>query len=242
MNNNYDDNNNLNSDFIKFNKKKKVDSKNVFFKTFSLTLILMAVGLYFFTPNIDVQIGDISSDNEFEDEIDYVNKKNVDYRLRWIQLEDNGNQLIDRLRKNDSNPSGIEDGESHQKFDEQDEHQDSAYNDNSLPMEPKTTASNVKHHENSVENGIHLPENTNQHATQVKSTFSKVYIGSYGDINAAIEAQNKLLEANLPVSPFIKKMNNTYVIQVGSFASLNKAQILVNQLAQQGFQARIIEE
>ena len=238
MNNNYDDNNNLNSDFIKFNKKKKVDSKNVFFKTFSLTLILMAVGLYFFTPNIDVQIGDISSDNE----IDYVNKKNVDYRLRWIQLEDNGNQLIDRLRKNDSNPSGIEDGESHQKFDEQDEHQDSAYNDNSLPMEPKTTASNVKHHENSVENEIHLPENTNQHATQVKSTFSKVYIGSYGDINAAIEAQNKLLEANLPVSPFIKKMNNTYVIQVGSFASLNKAQILVNQLAQQGFQARIIEE
>ena len=242
MNNNYDDNNNLNSDFIKFNKKKKVDSKNVFFKTFSLTLILMAVGLYFFTPNIDVQIGDISSDNEFEDEIDYVNKKNVDYRLRWIQLEDNGNQLIDRLRKNDSNPSGIEDGESHQKFDEQDEHQDSAYNDNSLPMEQKTTASNVKHHENSVENEIHLPENTNQHATQVKSTFSKVYIGSYGDINAAIEAQNKLLEANLPVSPFIKKMNNTYVIQVGSFASLNKAQILVNQLAQQGFQARIIEE
>lgn len=242
MNNNYDDNNNLNSDFIKFNKKKKVDSKNVFFKTFSLTLILMAVGLYFFTPNIDVQIGDISSDNEFEDEIDYVNKKNVDYRLRWIQLEDNGNQLIDRLRKNDSNPSGIEDGESHQKFDEQDEHQDSAYNDNSLPMEPKTTASNVKHHENSVEHEIHLPENTNQHATQVKSTFSKVYIGSYGDINAAIEAQNKLLEANLPVSPFIKKMNNTYVIQVGSFASLNKAQILVNQLAQQGFQARIIEE
>ena len=242
MNNNYDDNNNLNSDFIKFNKKKKVDSKNVFFKAFSLTLILMAVGLYFFTPNIDVQIGDISSDNEFEDEIDYVNKKNVDYRLRWIQLEDNGNQLIDRLRKNDSNPSGIEDGESHQKFDEQDEHQDSAYNDNSLPMEPKTTASNVKHHENSVENEIHLPENTNQHATQVKSTFSKVYIGSYGDINAAIEAQNKLLEANLPVSPFIKKMNNTYVIQVGSFASLNKAQILVNQLAQQGFQARIIEE
>ena len=109
-------------------------------------------------------------------------------------------------------------------------------------MEPKTTASNVKHHENSVENEIHLPENTNQHATQVKSTFSKVYIGSYGDINAAIEAQNKLLEANLPVSPFIKKMNNTYVIQVGSFASLNKAQILVNQLAQQGFQARIIEE
>lgn len=244
MNNNYDDNNNnnLNSDFIKFNKNKKVNSRNIFFKTFSLTLILMAIGLYFFTPNIDVQIGDISSDNEFEDEIDYVNKKNVDYRLRWIQLEDNGNQLIDRLRKNDANPSGIEDGESHQKDDEK-EHQDSAYNDNSLPMEPKTTtAPNVNHHENSVENEIHLSENTNQHATQVKSTFSKVYIGSYGDINAAIEAQNKLLEANLPVSPFIKKMNNVYVIQVGSFASLNKAQILVNQLAQQGFQARIIEE
>ncbi|UKI42132.1 MAG: hypothetical protein L6V95_03860 [Candidatus Melainabacteria bacterium] len=77
MNNNYDDNNNnnLNSDFIKFNKKKKVNSRNIFLKTFSLTLILMAIGLYFFTPNIDVQIGDISSDNEFEDEIDYVNKK-----------------------------------------------------------------------------------------------------------------------------------------------------------------------
>ncbi|UKI42131.1 MAG: hypothetical protein L6V95_03855 [Candidatus Melainabacteria bacterium] len=42
-------------------------------------------------------------------------------------------------------------------------------------------------------------------ATQVKSTFSKVYIGSYGDINAAIEAQNKLLEANLPVSPFYQE-------------------------------------
>ena len=41
---------------------------------------------------------------------------------------------------------------------------------------------------------------------------------------------------------FIKKLNNVYVIQVGSFASLNKAQILVNQLAQHGFQARIVEE
>ena len=40
----------------------------------------------------------------------------------------------------------------------------------------------------------------------------------------------------------IKKLNNVYVIQVGSFASINKAQTLVNQLAQQGFQARIIEE
>lgn len=233
--------NNSNPNF-RLNKKKNSDIKNLFFKTFSLTLILMAIGLYFFTPNIDVQIGDISSDNEFEDEIDYVNKKNVDYRLRWIQLEDNSNQLIDKLKKNESNidksdnDNEINDINSDIEFMEQ---ADSAHNDNSLPMDPKPLSSNV---EDNTLNEIHLSNNNNVQPTQVKNTFSKVYIGSYNDINTAIEAQNKLLEANLPVSPFIKKINNVYVIQVGSFASINKAQTLVNQLAQQGFQANIIEE
>lgn len=230
--------NNLNPDF-RLNKKKDSDIKNIFFKTFSLTLILMAIGLYFFTPNIDVQIGDISSDNEFEDEIDYVNKKNVDYRLRWIQLEDNGNQLIDKLKKNetDTYESNNEVNKINSDI-EPIEHANSAYNDNSLPMEPQQLSSNV---EDNTLKEKHL-SNDNTQPTQVKNTFSKVYIGSYNDINTAIEAQNKLLEANLPVSPFIKKLNNVYVIQVGSFASINKAQTLVNQLAQQGFQARIIEE
>ena len=236
------DKNNLNPDF-RLNKKKNSDIKNIFFKTFSLTLILMAIGLYFFTPNIDVQIGDISSDNEFEDEIDYVNKKNVDYRLRWIQLEDNGNQLIDRLKKSESrdSESNTQDDETNSDIDSS-KLMDSAHNDNSLPMEPGQLSSK-NGHDNNISDEIHLYENTpQQQPPKVKSTFSKVYIGSYNDINTAIDAQNKLLEADLPVSPFIKKLNNVYVIQVGSFASFNKAQTLVNQLAQHGFEARIIEE
>lgn len=234
------DKNNLNPDF-RLNKKKNSDIKNIFFKTFSLTLILMAIGLYFFTPNIDVQIGDISSDSDFDEEIEYANKKNIDYRLRWIQLEDNGNQLIDRLKNNEEN-SVKENNEPDDNIDTELEYKpDSAHNDNSLPMEPAhLPARNAQQHDNTSDE-IHL-DVSNTQQTQIKSTFSKVYIGSYNDINTAIEAQNKLLEADLPVSPFIKKLNNVYVIQVGSFASLNKAQTLLNQLAQHGFQARIVEE
>ncbi|OLA95122.1 MAG: hypothetical protein BHW64_00210 [Candidatus Melainabacteria bacterium LEY3_CP_29_8] len=233
------DKNNLNPDF-RLNKKKEDNTKNIFFKTFSLTLILMAIGLYFFTPNIDVQIGDISSDSDFDEEIEYANKKNIDYRLRWIQLEDNGNQLIDRLKNNEEN-SVKENNEPDDNIDnELDYKPDSAHNDNSLPMEPNQLPQKNQAQDNTSDE-IHLDTSHTQQ-TQAKSTFSKVYIGSYNDINSAIEAQNKLLEADLPVSPFIKKLNNVYVIQVGSFASLNKAQILVNQLAQHGFQARIVEE
>lgn len=229
--------NNLNPDF-RLNKKNN-NIKNIFFKTFSLTLILMAIGLYFFTPNIDVQIGDISSDNEFEEEIDYVNKKNVDYRLRWIQLEDNGSQLIDKFKKNETDIDELNNAMSDIDSDiEAIEQSDSAHNDNSLPLENQQLSSNV---DGNTLNEIHL-SNDNTQPTQVKNTFSKVYIGSYNDINTAIEIQNKVIETNLPISPFIKKINNEYVIQVGSFANLGKAQTLVNQLAQQGFQARIIEE
>lgn len=237
-------NKNLNPNF-KFNKTKNDNSKSVFLKTFSFTLILMALLLYFFTPNIDVQIGDISQDNEFEEEIDYVNKKNVDYRLRWIQLEDNNNQFQDDLKKNEENEineskSANEEDISSSEFSI---NENSAHNDNSLPMEPNEVASQIEESKSDKTlNEIYLPQDGEQKTSQPKSTFSKVYIGSYSDINSAIEVQNKLIETNLPVSPFIKKVNTNYVIQVGSFASLNKARVLVEQLAQQGFEARIVEE
>ena len=71
-------------------------------------------------------------------------------------------------------------------------------------------------------------------------TNIKVVVGSYSSIDQAKVAQSILQEAGLGVTPFVKNIQGSYTLQVGSFSSEQKAQSLANELLKNNFPARII--
>ena len=72
--------------------------------------------------------------------------------------------------------------------------------------------------------------------------MSKVYVGSYPTIEQAIQAQNKLMNTSISVSPFVKEVNGTYVLQAGSYANAGKAEAVSREINSLGFHARVVKE
>ena len=72
--------------------------------------------------------------------------------------------------------------------------------------------------------------------------MSKIYVGNYATIEQAIQAQNKLMNATNSVSPFVKEINGTYVLQVGSYANPTKAEAVAKEINALGFQTKIVKE
>ena len=70
----------------------------------------------------------------------------------------------------------------------------------------------------------------------------KVYIGSFATIEQAMAAQDKITEANIGITPYIKGIDNKFTLQAGSFANKQKAEAQAQLLSQYGIGARIIEE
>ena len=72
--------------------------------------------------------------------------------------------------------------------------------------------------------------------------MSKVFVGSYPTIEQAIQAQNRLMNTNISVSPFVKEVNGSYVLQAGSYANAHKAEAVAKEISAAGFQARVVKE
>ena len=72
--------------------------------------------------------------------------------------------------------------------------------------------------------------------------ISKVYVGQFSNIEQAIAMQNKLTDAGLDLAPFVKRIDNYYVVQIGSYASKEKAQAVVLQVQGAGFPAQLVNE
>ena len=54
--------------------------------------------------------------------------------------------------------------------------------------------------------------------------------------------QNRLAEAGLDLAPFVKKVGPNYVVQIGSYASVQKAQSVAETVQNAGFAARVVSE
>lgn len=219
------------------NSRKMRQGFVLFTITFLLTLMAVTYVIKNYSPNVDVEIGGESENAMTYDESgDIEPKKAVDDRLKWIQLEDNMPGVSKREGEEDSkDETAVEQNVSTQNKEEeqQTEQKEQTANEITLPAEEVSIPQN---NDNRVKSPVQL-ENT---ARPFK--MAKVYVGSYTSIEQAIQAQNKLMETNLAVSPFVKEVNGTYVLQVGSYANMTKAETLVQEINAAGFNATIVQE
>lgn len=94
------------------------------------------------------------------------------------------------------------------------------------------------------EEEIKLPEKeaTPKPAETAAPVTSKVVVGYYQTKEQAEVAKGIIAEAGLNISPFVRSIGGAYTIQVGSYASREKAQSVVNDLLRNNYPARIITE
>jgi len=72
--------------------------------------------------------------------------------------------------------------------------------------------------------------------------MTKVYVGSYDTPSQARRASISLTESNPNLTPFIKEINGTYTLQVGSYTDSARAQEVVNTLRSQNNYVRVVRE
>ena len=233
--------------YKRYKKTKDVTTQNiltVFVTTFLIMLVFFIGAAKKMTPNVDVTIGEDSATDAKETGLGV--KGFIDNRLKSIQSEDVSN-IAKRLEE-----------KTRSTFDEDDE--DEYYSKDleekvkipiikkvkqevTLPKEEiEQTVKEVKETKVSkpVTAPIVKPNPTVEIPSTVVPTTVKVVVGNYSSLEQAKVAQSILQESNLGVTPFVKNIQGTYTLQVGSFSSEAKAQALVNELLKSNFPARII--
>lgn len=220
--------------YKRYKKNKDVTAQNiltVFTTTFLIMLVFFIGAARKITPNVDVSIGEDSAVDAKESGLGV--KGFIDNRLKAIQSEDS-NIMTKKIE------------EARNKFEEDDEDE---YFDNTLEEKVKLPVKKVKQEVKQVAQEVQQSQEQKTVAqppklVEIPTAYNpvvKVVVGSYSSIDQAKVAQSILQESGLGVTPFIKNIQGTYTLQVGSFSSEAKAQSLANELLKHNYPARIIK-
>lgn len=210
--------------------KKDRQAWVLFIVTFFVSLIVITYFIKSMSPDVDVEIGgEHIQKNEESSESDV--KQAIDDRLRWIQMEDN----LPGVSKRDDfvdDESSQDDSKKDKKDLKKQELAPIEYV-NPQAVKPKVATPPV-------------PVTPEPLSTQTPKSepfkMSKVYVGSYSTIEQAIQAQNNLMNVTSSVSPFVKEVNGSYVLQAGSYANASKADSVAKEISALGFSARVVKE
>ena len=214
----------------------------LFIVTFLVSLIVITYFIKSMSPDVDVEIGGEDTQNtSVEESSESDVKKAIDDRLRWIQMEDNMPGVSKR-----------EDGTTAEdvmyESSDKDKSKNSNENADKQKQENKQSSSelapeeyvNPQQHQPVLQPPV--PAQPNAQPASEPFKMSKVYVGSYPTIEQAIQAQNKLMNTSISVSPFVKEVNGTYVLQAGSYANAGKAEAVSREINSLGFHARVVKE
>ncbi len=215
--------------YMNYSKYKK-DKKNNYQSLFLLFLTAFLVMLLFFTavarhlsPEVDIAIGDEEEVEAKESGLGV--KRFIDDRLKFIQQEDQGvvKKAIDKKVEEETLKERMTEDTL---VPELDEKVVIPYSFKKQEAETQTPAQKVE----------------TKPVTPSYNKVLKVCVGKYSTVEQARVAQSILQDSEVGVSSFIKLINGSYTLQVGSFTERAKAEQLLNELVRNSFPARIIQE
>ncbi len=215
-------------------KKRHFGFLYLFVFVFIAALITVSHLVKQYSPDVDVAIG-----NREVTPLNYADSdyeiRTIDERLKWIQMEDDMPSVSVKKEKiNDYSYLFDTDKKSSKDLKKKQTEQIIK------KTPPKPTIDDIK-----TKLNVPLPLNENiasavkqEAAVEPSVSITKVYIGKYSSLDEAIEMQHSVSNSGLGISPFVKSVNNHYIVQVGSFYDSKKADDLVSQLKAKGFSAR----
>lgn len=202
--------------------KKPNEGIIIFVSAFFILLLLFLGIAKQLSPEIDVSIGEDENQTATEDVTD---KTSVDNRLKLLQQEDEGQKTQDNTFATELDEKVV------------------------LPDHKKTETT-----DNTTQEAVTLPDKTinskpvattnptPKPVTTQTTNAAKVVVGYYSTREQAEVAKGIIAESGLNISPYVRNIGGAYTIQVGSYATREKAQSIANELLRNNYPARIIME
>lgn len=216
----------------------------LFLVTFLISLIVITYFIKSMSPDVDVEIGGESEQTVEQDGTDSEIKQPIDDRLRWIQMEDN---MPGASKRQDGESQDIEYKSTENEKEDvvkqpesKDKEKSKSDSDTVTPFE-YTNPNNQKPIA-TPPTPVQSMQNKQPAPSADEFKMSKVYVGSYPTIEQAIQAQNKIMNTSISVSPFVKEVNGSYVLQAGSYANAHKAEAVAREISAAGFPTRVVKE
>jgi len=221
---------------ISYKDYKKIVNRNpkqgliLFLSVFFALLIVFLGFAKMMSPDVDITLGDETLQTE-----EPAGSGAVDSRLKEILMEDNSEALGGEALSIEEDGKVIipKRNNTEKVTPDNPTEEDSIY----LEEEPKPA----------VKPEQKIPQTTSgndnhQTAPVPQSVNAKVVVGSYSTLEQAEVAKGILIDSDLGLSPFIRKINNEYTIQVGSFNSKEKAMNAARDLLIKNYPARVLIE
>ena len=182
-----------------------------------------------------------------------VEIKSVDERLKWIQMEDEMPTVALRDSEKQENPLNVEFYASQQAENIEQELRNQEANKKAIVPPPIPTMSDIKKVKpdfrtasvattnNQIYSGvIPLPvkPQTPVVPMPVKS-ITRVFLTGFSSLEEAMATQQEINSRDASISPFIKVVNDSYIVQIGSFADKEKAMLLQQKIKDMGYSPQI---
>lgn len=217
-------------------QKKDLSTLKVFACSFVLMLVVFTVLINCFAPEVDVSIGDASSDSvQQEDEAPVYLKKYVDNRLLAIQQEDLG-QDTKKLSAGEKSVKIIEAAAAPEAVEEP----VPAMQMKPVELQIVVPEINVAKTGDVVEK-IQAPVPQPVVNPEITATY-RVYIGHYTTYDQVKIAKDIVNETDPALNAVIKELNTGYTLQAGVFKNKEAATELTNNLLKEHLPARMIVE
>ena len=227
-----------NDNEVKFrNKKRKKNSLGylyLFAFVFAAALFFMSYLVKSYSPDVDVEIGNKENLTLSEEDMD-VEIKNIDERLKWIQEEDEMPSVAlrgEKKRKDIDNEDKIIDY-TNEEFEKKEPVIP-------LPEKPKNSQADLK--TAAASNTLNSNQVPAPKIPAPVPNITKVYLGSYETLEDAMHIQEKISIEIPDAMPFVKAVNNKYIVQLGSFSKREKADAFIIKLRSMGYNPHISEK
>ena len=244
-------------------KRKRRKRKNGFMGyvyLFAFVFIAALAGLSHlvnsYTPEVDVTIGNQETATLTQSDMD-VEVKSVDERLKWIQMEDEMPSVAIREAKEETD-SSVKEKEKKAIELETDEEPIfkkvekipmptmSEVSETTAPL-PSVAAPVVSDFRTVASSNVVVPlpvAQSQSYSTPIIPapipSLTKVYLGSFTSVDEAMSMQQKIA-TDIPDSmPFIKSMNGSYIVQLGSFSNPDVAQAFIQRVRDKGYNPKVI--
>ena len=237
--------------------KSFINSMFLFCCVFIFALVIFLFLAKSYSPEVDVAIGNSESMALNEGDMD-VEIKSVDERLKWIQMEDEMPSVSVRNPSNDIDIKnfdmgfGDEGNEVSVFAGERQVTRDSNKEENKTLNPPKPSIEEVIQAKDDFRRAeapkqiIPLPVKAQltpakpEVQTPSVPSVTKVYLGQYSTLEEAIDVQNKISNEVSGTVPFIKAINDHFIVQLGSFTDKTRADNFITELKEKGYNPKII--
>ncbi|MDD3012712.1 MAG: SPOR domain-containing protein [Candidatus Gastranaerophilales bacterium] len=248
--------------------KTKINKKRLFFIFFSAFVgffFLCTLIASLLTPKIDVPALDNESNLSSVSSDDF--KGRVDPRLKLIEMDGGlqnttpNNPLLnktDTIQQTEVNLDTIQNDQGYTEPQNQNDYlndqlpydsrepdttdpatDEASLQDNSIQLQPQKAVKQVPKNDTNQNENLILRDKVK--VQKEPASMNKVLVGNYSDLTEARRVSQELTNSDLNVTPFIKEINGSYSLQVGTFSNPQKAAKLASDLRKRNLDTRIIK-